>query len=172
MLRLEARAQPSRFNVRRARHTEEPARGAASSKTRAAMVLAFDERGKLLLGRRRDTGRWTMPGGRVEDGETPRRAARFFLAEQDRRRVEIDLLGHAPGRLGMGADLDGRGEAVAEASGSSQMCSTAQPYGFGQLSVLSSVGINYDKPLDQLPLFEFPGSLARTMYLTVTKAIF
>jgi hypothetical protein len=64
------------------------------------------------------------------------------------------------------------GEAVAEASGSSQMCSTAQPYGFGQLSVLSSVGINYDKPLDQLPLFGFPGSLARTMYLTVTKAIF
>lgn len=54
----------------------------------------------------------------------------------------------------------------------SQMCSATQPYGFQQFSTLTSVGVNFEQPLDNLPLFGFPGSLARAMYRTVVKAIF
>ena len=54
----------------------------------------------------------------------------------------------------------------------SQMCSATQPYGFQQFSTLTSVGVNFEQPLDKLPLFGFPGSLARAMYRTVVKAIF
>ena len=62
--------------------------------------------------------------------------------------------------------------ASTEASGNSQMCSATQPYGFQQFSTLTSVGVNSEQPLDKLPLFGFPGSLARAMYRTVAKTIF
>ena len=35
-----------------------------------AEALVFDESGKLLLQRRRDTGDWAIPGGMMEPGET------------------------------------------------------------------------------------------------------
>lgn len=37
----------------------------------AAMGVVLDDQGRLLLQRRSDTGRWTIPGGIVEPGEQP-----------------------------------------------------------------------------------------------------
>lgn len=56
--------------------------GVTPSGIRAALVLAFDPLGRLLLGRRRETGRWAIPGGHVERGESPARAAARELEEE------------------------------------------------------------------------------------------
>lgn len=39
-------------------------------------------RGKLLMGKRRDSGRWTLPGGHLEEGESPYEAAVRELEEE------------------------------------------------------------------------------------------
>lgn len=39
--------------------------------TVGAFAVVLDELGSVLLGRRRDAGIWTLPGGGVEDGEAP-----------------------------------------------------------------------------------------------------
>src|ERR1700677_3192385 len=39
-------------------------------------VLATDEAGRILLQRRRDTGQWAIPMGRMELGETPSQLGR------------------------------------------------------------------------------------------------
>lgn len=41
----------------------------------AAGVLAVDDKGRVLLQRRRDTGQWAIPMGRMELGETPAECA-------------------------------------------------------------------------------------------------
>jgi 8-oxo-dGTP pyrophosphatase MutT (NUDIX family) len=41
----------------------------------AAGILAVDDDGRLLLQRRRDTGQWAIPMGRMELGETPTQCA-------------------------------------------------------------------------------------------------
>lgn len=38
--------------------------------------------GKLLMGKRRDSGKWNAPGGHVEKGETPLQAAHRELHEE------------------------------------------------------------------------------------------
>ncbi|HEX2184483.1 MAG TPA: NUDIX domain-containing protein [Chloroflexota bacterium] len=48
----------------------------------AAGVLVFDAGGRVLLHRHRDTGRWGIPGGALEPGETLEAAARRELREE------------------------------------------------------------------------------------------
>ncbi len=48
---------------------------AANSLVPAAGILAVDDEGRLLLQRRRDTGQWAIPMGRMELGETPTECA-------------------------------------------------------------------------------------------------
>jgi 8-oxo-dGTP pyrophosphatase MutT (NUDIX family) len=47
----------------------------ANSLVPAAGVLAVDDAGRLLLQRRRDTGQWAIPMGKMELGETPTECA-------------------------------------------------------------------------------------------------
>lgn len=49
---------------------------------RVALVIARDAAGRLLLGLRRDNGRWTLPGGHLNPGEEPRAGALRELAEE------------------------------------------------------------------------------------------
>jgi ADP-ribose pyrophosphatase YjhB (NUDIX family) len=51
-----------------------------------------DERGWLLLIRRRDVDLWEMPGGRVERGESPGEAIRREVAEETGLDVEVHRL--------------------------------------------------------------------------------
>ena len=47
----------------------------ANSLVPAAGILAVDDEGRLLLQRRRDTGQWAIPMGKMELGETPTECA-------------------------------------------------------------------------------------------------
>ena len=47
----------------------------ANSLVPAAGILAVDDEGRLLLQRRRDTGQWAIPMGKMEIGETPTECA-------------------------------------------------------------------------------------------------
>lgn len=60
----------------------------------AAGVLAVDDEGRLLLQRRRDTGDWAIPMGRMELGETPAQCAVRETLEETGVQVEVTgLLG-------------------------------------------------------------------------------
>jgi len=60
----------------------------------AAGVLAVDDDGRLLLQRRRDTGQWAIPMGRMELGETPTACAVRETLEETGVQVEAtELLG-------------------------------------------------------------------------------
>ncbi len=66
----------------------------ANSLVPAAGILAVDEVGRLLLQRRRDTGQWAIPMGKMELGETPTECAVRETLEETGVRVEpLGLLG-------------------------------------------------------------------------------
>jgi 8-oxo-dGTP pyrophosphatase MutT (NUDIX family) len=50
--------------------------------TEIALITAYDGQGRLLVGKRNDSGKWTLPGGHLEPGEDPREAARRELWEE------------------------------------------------------------------------------------------
>lgn len=52
-------------------------------------VLVFDDRGRLLLVRHRDIGRWVAPGGMVEPDESPADAALREMREETGCRVRL-----------------------------------------------------------------------------------
>lgn len=49
---------------------------------RVALIFATDSEGKLLLGKRRDNGRYTVPGGHLNEGEDPYDGAARELKEE------------------------------------------------------------------------------------------
>lgn len=57
---------------------------------RVALVAAFRD-GLLLMGKRRDNGRWTMPGGHLEDDEDPKAGALRELREETGLAPDGDL---------------------------------------------------------------------------------
>ena len=64
----------------------------------ACGVLATDDEGRILLQRRRDTGQWAIPMGKMELGETPSRCA---IRET---REETGVLTEITGILGIYSD--------------------------------------------------------------------
>jgi 8-oxo-dGTP pyrophosphatase MutT (NUDIX family) len=72
----------------------DPAAPQPNSLVPAAGVLAVDSTGLLLLQRRRDTGQWAIPMGRMEIGETPAQCALRETLEETGVEVEVTgLLG-------------------------------------------------------------------------------
>jgi 8-oxo-dGTP pyrophosphatase MutT (NUDIX family) len=64
----------------------------------ACGVLAVDDHGRMLLQRRRDTGQWALPMGKMELGETPSQCA---IRET---REETGVLVQVTGLLGVFSD--------------------------------------------------------------------
>ena len=64
----------------------------------ACGVLAIDDEGRILLQRRRDTGQWAIPMGKMELGETPSECA---IRET---REETGVLTEITGILGVYSD--------------------------------------------------------------------
>ncbi|GAA1965576.1 NUDIX hydrolase [Kitasatospora viridis] len=58
----------------------------------AAVAVVFDEQGRVLLGRRADTGRWALVGGIVDPGEQPADAAVRECLEETGVLAEPELL--------------------------------------------------------------------------------
>jgi 8-oxo-dGTP pyrophosphatase MutT (NUDIX family) len=80
--------------VSRVEYLNDPAAPAPNSLVPACGVLAADEQGRLLLQRRRDTGQWALPMGRMELGETPSQCAIRETREETGVQVEVTgLLG-------------------------------------------------------------------------------
>ncbi|MBA3351555.1 MAG: NUDIX domain-containing protein, partial [Blastocatellia bacterium] len=50
--------------------------------TRVALITAYNDKGELLLGRRNDNDKWTVPGGHLDEGEAPADGARRELKEE------------------------------------------------------------------------------------------
>lgn len=53
-----------------------------ANKPEVSLVVAYDPWGRLLLGRRKDNGRWTLPGGHIHQGEKPDAAAKREMFEE------------------------------------------------------------------------------------------
>src|SRR4030067_552334 len=63
-----------------------------------AVVIVQDEAGRLLLQRRTDTAKWSLPGGALELGETVEDAARREVREETAAAIgRLRLLGVASG---------------------------------------------------------------------------
>jgi 8-oxo-dGTP pyrophosphatase MutT (NUDIX family) len=78
----------------RVEYWNDPAAPEPNSLVPAAGVLAVDDRGRLLLQRRRDTGQWAIPMGKQELGETVTQCAIRETAEETGVKTEITgLLG-------------------------------------------------------------------------------
>jgi 8-oxo-dGTP pyrophosphatase MutT (NUDIX family) len=58
------------------------------------VMVVFDDAGRVLLGRRTDTGRWALPSGILEPGEQPEAGAAREVLEETGVIVHIDRLVH------------------------------------------------------------------------------
>ncbi len=79
----------------------------------AASVVAVDSVGAILLQRRSDSGSWSIPGGRMEPGETIRQTAIRETREETGYSVELTRLVGLytdPGRLAAYSDGEVRQE--------------------------------------------------------------
>jgi 8-oxo-dGTP pyrophosphatase MutT (NUDIX family) len=47
-----------------------------------SLIMCYDEHSRLLLGKRNDNGKWTLPGGHIDQGEDPVEAAYRELSEE------------------------------------------------------------------------------------------
>lgn len=67
--------------------------------TGIASVAVFDSWGRLLMGKRRDSGKWTMPGGHLEPGEGAAAGAARELLEEAGIIADLEHIGSGtPGR--------------------------------------------------------------------------
>ncbi len=82
----------------RTEYWNDPAAPEPNSLVPACGVLAVDETGRVLLQRRRDTGQWAIPMGKMELGETPTQCA---IRET---REETGILTEITGILGVYSD--------------------------------------------------------------------
>jgi len=73
-------------------HFHDPRAPAASVVVPSVFVAVRWHHGALLLVRRRDSGTWELPGGRVDVGETAEEAAVRETAEETGVRVEVTEL--------------------------------------------------------------------------------
>ena len=73
----------------RVEYLNDPAAPKANSLVPASGVLAVDEKGCVLLQRRRDTGQWAIPMGKQELGETVAQCAVRETAEETGVTVEV-----------------------------------------------------------------------------------
>ncbi len=71
----EINAETAKFN------TSQPMKKSEPKQRRVALVIAKRD-GLVLFGKRRDNGRWTLPGGHLEEGEEPVAGARRELKEE------------------------------------------------------------------------------------------
>jgi 8-oxo-dGTP diphosphatase len=70
-------------------HFRDPEAPPATVVTPSVFVAVREEQGRLLLVRRRDSGAWELPGGRVDVGESAVEAAVRETAEEAGLRVRI-----------------------------------------------------------------------------------
>lgn len=70
-----------------------PEAKADAGEKRVSTVAVMHD-GKMLMGRRRDNGKWTTPGGHADDGEDKHAAAARELAEEAGIHVDEDDLEH------------------------------------------------------------------------------
>ncbi|MBO0808580.1 MAG: NUDIX domain-containing protein [Actinobacteria bacterium] len=78
----------------RAEYWNDPAAPVPNSLVPACGVVAVDDQQRLLLQRRRDTGQWALPMGKMELGETPSECAIRETREETGVLVEVTgLLG-------------------------------------------------------------------------------
>jgi 8-oxo-dGTP pyrophosphatase MutT (NUDIX family) len=75
--------------VGRVEYWNDPAAPKANTLVPACGVLAVDEHGAILLQRRRDTGQWALPMGKMEIGETPTECAIRETREETGVIVEV-----------------------------------------------------------------------------------
>jgi 8-oxo-dGTP diphosphatase len=59
------------------------------SKVYPAVKAVIDKGGKFLVLKDRETGNWTLPGGRVEFGETPEQALKREVKEETGMRIVV-----------------------------------------------------------------------------------
>ena len=64
----------------------------ANSMTPTAFAAVRDDQGRLLLVRRRDSGNWELPGGRVELGESATSAAEREVVEESGVAIKVTRL--------------------------------------------------------------------------------
>ncbi|HZD65338.1 MAG TPA: NUDIX domain-containing protein [Acidimicrobiales bacterium] len=76
----------------RIEHYEDPDAPPANSLVPAASAVVRDDRGRILITRRADNNLWTIPGGRMEPGETIAETAEREVREETGISVEVDGL--------------------------------------------------------------------------------
>jgi ADP-ribose pyrophosphatase YjhB (NUDIX family) len=64
----------------------------ANSMTPTAFAAVRDDQGRVLLVRRRDSGNWELPGGRVEIGESATTAAEREVVEESGVAIKVTRL--------------------------------------------------------------------------------
>jgi 8-oxo-dGTP diphosphatase len=76
----------------RKEYYHDPAAPPATSMTPSAFAIVRDDANRVLLVRRADDGRWELPGGRVDLGETAVAAAERETAEESGVTVKVTHL--------------------------------------------------------------------------------
>ncbi|RKR89170.1 ADP-ribose pyrophosphatase YjhB (NUDIX family) [Micromonospora pisi] len=75
----------------RVEYWNDPNAPKANTLVPACGVLAVDDQGAILLQRRRDTGQWALPMGKMEIGETPTQCA--VRETREETGVDVEVIG-------------------------------------------------------------------------------